>query len=657
MTGTGLFITIFIIAIIFSAIKSYRYSNENLKDVTSEVDKLIDEIEEINIRSVSNLEVINNLIKQEGSLLKEDWNNYYFVIKNQTDVDKLLDPNYYLGERKLINKYSKRDIANAMPSVLTGLGIFGTFLGLVIGLFQIDNLGAVQLKEEIPYLIGGMKISFLSSLTAIACSLIWTWFDKNLLDKTERKIKKLNDRLHRVLPVRIESNLLDEIIDNQEEQIQTTKEFVSDTLIPELVNGMQEAVDKSLAPSINKMDSNIDKFVRESAESRNDLVSGVESIINDTISPQISEMHEIMDKLVNVSVDKQAESIDKMVGKFMDSFNDAFDHQFEALRDTLEGVIEWQKSTREEMEKLIDTVAQSAKRQDQVLDSTENLLENVRGYVDEFDNLNKNLNGNITKLNEVGSQLSSLEEQTSQKLQTLIESQEEFEEVKKEQINNMVQQLDNINAYWVSIRDNFNQLNNNLTGAMEQFAENTHQGLERTFQSFDNNLAEIANRLGVTINEVNDMVEEIPNTFAQLANLIEEFSLERQEVLERIENQKNLMDAEFKEINTSLKELEEDDYEKVKEILYEQLKDKFSKEDIDELQIELSDIKNLIEEDIKELSNKIKKENKDSDIKFKKILTQVKEEIVDEIAAKLEEDNVKDKTDDNGGLFSRFGRG
>ncbi|MCK8827938.1 hypothetical protein MWH25_09325 [Natroniella acetigena] len=291
-----------------------------------------------------------------------------------------------------------------------------------MGIWSLDSLSAVELRNEIPVLIGGMKISFISSLVAILCSLIWTYFDKNLMNDTKKKIEKLNNKLHKVLPIRVESNLLDEIVDNQREQIKTTKEFVSDTLIPELVNGLQEAVDQSIAPSITNMNSNIESFVKESAASREEMVGGIESVVNDKIAPQITKMHDIMSDLAGFSMDKQAESIDKMVNKFLDTFNEAFDHQFESLKETLEEVIEWQKETKQETENLIEIVTQGAKQQNELLHSTEDVLSNIQAYIEEFEKVNQNLNQNVAKLSNTGSQLSALEEKTNDKLDILLDS-------------------------------------------------------------------------------------------------------------------------------------------------------------------------------------------------------------------------------------------
>ncbi|MCK8827937.1 hypothetical protein MWH25_09320 [Natroniella acetigena] len=200
--------------------------------------------------------------------------------------------------------------------------------------------------------------------------------------------------------------------------------------------------------------------------------------------------------------------------------------------------------------------------------------------------------------------------------------------MKRKHIINMSQQLDNIDNYWASIEGDFNKLNNNLTEGMEQFTERTHQGLERTFKSFDNNLAEISNRLGVTISELDEMLEEMPNTFTRLAGLLEEFNLDREEILNNFAEQNKLFKSEFKGLTSKIEADEKEKLNKIKTIIYKNLKDKLSKDDLSDLESRLSNIQTKVEEDIENLSRKLGED-----------LSEVKEEILAELIEEVEEDD------------------
>ena len=66
-----------------------------------------------------------------------------------------------------------REISDAFvkysPSLLTSLGILGTFTGIVIGLYYFD---ATNIDESIPKLLDGLKTAFMTSLVGIGSALI-----------------------------------------------------------------------------------------------------------------------------------------------------------------------------------------------------------------------------------------------------------------------------------------------------------------------------------------------------------------------------------------------------------------------------------------------------------------------------------------------------
>ncbi len=491
-----IFFVIFIIGFTvyhwYKNIKPAKKIQKELVEIRSELDHKLDS------NSLKNILTIKTMLEEKDYILNDILEEYIVVVKNNKNSN-VIDPEYYINQERISVNYLNKKISDNIPGTLTAIGILGTFAGLVIGLQSLNFTDANNIRESIPPLINSMYISFGSSLAAIFFSIVYNLQNKQVNNNLEKEINKLNSSLRKYLPVRIESDLIDDIVENQKKQLQATQEFYTDTLIPELVNGVKEAVDQSLRPSMNSIDSNINNFVEASKESQNDMVQGVEKIVKESITPQIEEMHNVMDNLANLSIDKQSESIDKMVDKFMTTFNESFDNQFTALKETLEDMIRWQKESKKEMESLVSTLEQGAVKQTDMLDYTEKLLNNVQQYVQEFDKLNDNLNNNIVQLNTLGEKLTGLEEKTNDKLEILIEQQEKFDQKKNSHIDEMEVQLDNIEKYWDNVQSSFNQLNNNFNGAVEQFADSTHESLERTFTSFDENLTEISDRLAVTI--------------------------------------------------------------------------------------------------------------------------------------------------------------
>jgi len=604
------YIVVFIFGI-FSFITfthAYYKNLRKLKIISKDLKKLINEIDiEIESRKLKNIKKIEELVEEKDYIFKEDILNYIREIKLNKNTKKIIDPKYYFNNDVFLKKYTEFSVSENIPSLLTGIGILGTFFGLVLGLMSLNFSEVENIRNTIPSLISAMHISFISSLIAISFSLIYTYISKRRNSNLNKKLIEFNDTLRKYLPIRNESDVLDEIVINQKKQLKANQEFFTDTLIPELVNGVQEAVENSLSPSMNSIDNNIDEFIDSSKTNQ-------------------EKMYKVLDELAGKSLDKQTESMNKMVNKFINTFNESFENQFNELRETLEDMIKWQKESKKEMESLVSTLNQGAEKQTDMLDYSEKLLSNVQKYVEQFDQLNENLNKNIEQLNNLGEKLSGLESKTNEKLEILIERQEKFDSEKSNHLEKMQKQLDNIDEYWNNVETQFVKLNNNFDNAVDNFAESTHNSLEKTFTIFDDNLSDISNRLAVTIDEINSTLNDIPDSFKKLKNLLDEFKVDREEIIKELEEQELMIDKKLEVIKENIttkdkdlinfledinKKLDKDDRQKVIDEIEENI-NKNMNESITPITKNLMEDKELNQEIIttlREIKNNLENDN------------------------------------------------
>ncbi|MEZ5064073.1 MAG: hypothetical protein R3B81_05020 [bacterium] len=57
-------------------------------------------------------------------------------------------------------------------SLLTSIGIFGTFLGVSIALFRFQGADETAIKNSVPVLLAGMRVAFFSSVVGLALSIL-----------------------------------------------------------------------------------------------------------------------------------------------------------------------------------------------------------------------------------------------------------------------------------------------------------------------------------------------------------------------------------------------------------------------------------------------------------------------------------------------------
>ncbi len=77
-------------------------------------------------------------------------------------ISMLLMIGYFHGP-----SYSQQTVRSA-PSILTSLGIFGTFLGIAFGLMQFDSN---NIEASVPAMIDGLGVAVWSSIVGILGAL------------------------------------------------------------------------------------------------------------------------------------------------------------------------------------------------------------------------------------------------------------------------------------------------------------------------------------------------------------------------------------------------------------------------------------------------------------------------------------------------------
>ena len=86
----------------------------------------------------------------------------------------------YINTRTVTKIPGNASLSELIPSLLTSLGILGTFIGLTRGLTGLDMTDANTLMNGIPILLDGMKAAFGTSVAGISCSLIFSMLNRAL---------------------------------------------------------------------------------------------------------------------------------------------------------------------------------------------------------------------------------------------------------------------------------------------------------------------------------------------------------------------------------------------------------------------------------------------------------------------------------------------
>lgn len=138
-----------------------------------------------------------------GAALSHSWKEYIKTLHSQSEdgengqrrivrwhATALADS--FFSEQVIVDTHLKTEFYKHVPGILTGLGIIGTFLGLIVGLgrFKVPkDLTLVQ--EQLGQLIESVGHAFYVSAAAIFLAMLFTWIEKSLVAARYRQVESL----------------------------------------------------------------------------------------------------------------------------------------------------------------------------------------------------------------------------------------------------------------------------------------------------------------------------------------------------------------------------------------------------------------------------------------------------------------------------------
>ena len=101
----------------------------------------------------------------------------------------------YFTEQALVDTPLQSNFYKHIPGILTGVGIIGTFTGLIAGLIGFDVSNPERVQAELSQLVQTVGHAFLVSALAITLAMVFTWIEKSVLTGRYRQVEELQQVL------------------------------------------------------------------------------------------------------------------------------------------------------------------------------------------------------------------------------------------------------------------------------------------------------------------------------------------------------------------------------------------------------------------------------------------------------------------------------
>jgi DNA repair exonuclease SbcCD ATPase subunit len=299
---------------------------------------------------------------------------------------------------------------DAYPSIISTLGVFGTFLGITIGLAGFD---VNDLTRSIPILLGGLKTAFYTSLCGMGGSLLLRHFcTDNKFDKenggissTDEAIKELGKGVREM-----SSTLVTTLIQNRNEMKQMGMAQAS------FFNQILE-INKSLIGSVTNIDTKLTRI---------SLVEGEQTATLNTLASHASNF-EASNKRLEESLGEIVDAQSANTSTF-DEMNEELKKFSQILRSEVDEIEDKMEDTNKLLTNKFDEFSELLKKS-----NTEALVNVMKKVTEEFqkqmnDLISRLVQENFAKLNESVEKLNTWQEENKAMIESLTKQYHQMEQ-------------------------------------------------------------------------------------------------------------------------------------------------------------------------------------------------------------------------------------
>lgn len=237
----------------------------------------------------------------------------------------------FFTEQVLVDTPLKTEYYKHLPGILTGLGIIGTFLGLIQGLSNFDVSNPVQAQIELKNLINAVGHAFVVSAVAIALAMLFTWIEKSLITALYRRVEEMAQLVDSLFDAGAGEEYLERLVVASETQA-TQAAHIKDALVADL---------KEILTTLTEQQINTQ------ARHTDQLSTNIGKAIADHLSAPIAD---IAKAVKGVSVN-QGEAVNKMLTDVLAGFSarleGMFGGQMQGMTDILKETSEAMRTTAE----------------------------------------------------------------------------------------------------------------------------------------------------------------------------------------------------------------------------------------------------------------------------------------------------------------------
>ena len=197
-----------------------------------------------------------------SSPLRQAWEEFRAtLVEHDGRIWRTTSAHAFFNPDRILGAYFDLRHISLAPNTLTGLGILGTFLGLVAGI-HLGHRGLLldridQMRASLFDLLAGASTAFWTSVAGLFASLLFGWMSRKALNESADRTRRLADALDDCMGLRPPEWFMADALGELRKQTAELRHFNTD-LITSIASALDERLAARLVPHFQALLSAVD---------------------------------------------------------------------------------------------------------------------------------------------------------------------------------------------------------------------------------------------------------------------------------------------------------------------------------------------------------------------------------------------------------------
>ena len=365
---------------------------------------------------------------------------------------------------------------NYTPTLLTSLGILGTFTGIISGLLDFNT---TDINNSVGPLLEGLKTAFITSLAGMLLSIIYK--------------------------VVISSGVFSKVVEGGEveEDIDVVDLYKAMTLQVESINQLRKSISENDESSLVGQIKLTRADLNENHKSAEKLLSSISGTQQDTFSQFEKELWNKLDEFADMmsksATDQVVDALNQVIQDFNNNLTEQFGSNFQKLNDAVLELVTWQENYKTQLMDMKHQYDQGVLAISKTEESVSNISEDAKVIPDTMNILKEVMQVNQHQIQELDKHLNAFKDVRDKAVEAVPEIREQIENA----IAGAKEANDKLAVGIVESSEHIRTVISEGADSYRDTVDQTRAALTESAQATANSSEEIKDRLASALEDIN----------------------------------------------------------------------------------------------------------------------------------------------------------